>query len=99
MDIIIKAGGPLRLRIEGLVKGIKTLELPPGSKVSDAFKALELDVTEVRVIMLNGRPVHSDLELKEGDRLAIWPPELAFNKYVAINFFNVLARDKIRESR
>lgn len=99
MKITIKAGGPLRLRLEGLVKGMKTLDLAPGAKVSDAFAALDLDVTAVRVIMLNGRPVHSDLELKEGDRLALWPPEMAFNKYVAINFFNVLAKDKIMKSR
>ncbi len=89
----------MRQIIKGLKDGQKTLTLVQGARISDAFEALDLEVTAVRVIMLNGRPVHSDSELKEGDRLAIWPPELAFNKYVAINFFNVLAKDKIRESR
>ena len=99
MNITIKAGGPLRKRLEGLKDGQRILELAPGAKVSDAFAALGLEVTEVRVMMLNGRPVHSDLELKEGDRLAIYPPELAFNKYVAINFFNVLAKEGIQKQR
>ncbi len=99
MNIIIKAGGPLRLRLENLKDGQRNLALAEGAKVTDAFKALGLDLTGVRVIMLNGRPVHSDLELKEGDRLALFPPELAFNKYVAINFFNVLAKDGIRKTR
>ncbi len=99
MNITIKAGGPLRKRLEGLKDGQKILELAPGAKVSDAFAALGLEVTEVRVMMLNGRPVHSDLELKEGDRLALYPPELAFNKYVAINFFNVLAKEGIQKQR
>ena len=99
MIVTVKAGGPLRLRVEGLKEGQREVELEEGARISDVFGALKLGVGEVRVMMLNGRPVHSDVELKEGDRLALYPPELAFNKYVAINFFNVLAKKGIQESR
>jgi sulfur carrier protein ThiS len=69
-----------------------TLELPPGAYVSDALAALGLEGDVVRVLMLNGRPIASDVEMEDGDRLGLFPRELAFNVYVATNFFNPLAR-------
>ncbi|MFH1033680.1 MAG: MoaD/ThiS family protein [Pseudomonadota bacterium] len=95
MKITVKLGGPLRQRVPGHQAGELTLDLPDGARVSDALKALELWGDVVRVLMVNGRPIRDDQELKEGDRLGLWPRELAFNMYVATNFFNPLARGEI----
>ncbi len=94
MRLTVKLGGPLRGKVSGHRDGELGLELPPEATVSTALQALGLSVAEVRVIMLNGRPLKADERLKDGDRLALFPPELAFNAYVAINFFNALIREK-----
>ncbi len=92
MLISVKLGGPLRKRVQGHERGEMSLELAAGARVSDALLALGLVGDVVRVLMVNGRPMDHDQELKEGDRLALFPRELAFNAYVAVNFYNPLAR-------
>jgi hypothetical protein len=99
MKITVKLGGPLRQRVPGHICGELCLELPPGARVSDALKALDLLGDVVRVLMLNGRPIRHDQALSEGDRLGLWPRELAFNMYVATNFFNPLAREAIEDKK
>lgn len=95
MKVTIKVGGPLRQKVDGLVGGERVLDLEEGALLSSIFPVIDLDVTEVRVIMVNGRPVGEDLVLKDGDRVGMFPRALAFNMYVAINFFNTLVRDKL----
>ena len=97
--ITIKVGGPLRKKVSDLVGGERKINLPDGGRISEAISALDLTPADVRVMMLNGRPVRSNVELAEGDRLAVFPPEQAFNMYVAINFFNALLRDELEEKR
>ncbi len=92
MKVTIKLGGPLRERVSGHVDGLMTVDLADQARVSAALAAVSLAPGQVRVIMLNGRPIREDEPLKEGDRLALFPPELAYNGYVAINFFNNLIR-------
>lgn len=96
MQITVKLGGPLRQRLPGHQAGELTMELPEGACVFDALKALDLMGDVVRVLMLNGRPIRYDQELRDGDRLGLWPRELAFNMYVATNFFTPLAREEIK---
>lgn len=92
MQISIKLGGPLRQRVEGHHRGEMSLEITPGTLVSHVLRRLGLDGDVVRVLMLNGRPLAKDKELQDGDRLALFPRELAYNLYAAINFFNPLSR-------
>lgn len=92
MQITVKLGGPLRQRVEGHHHGEMSLELEAGTLVSQVLERLGLDGDVVRVLMLNGRPLAEDKELKDGDRLALFPRELAYNLYAAINFFNPLSR-------
>lgn len=92
MDITIKLGGPLRKKISGHVGGEMQITLPPEAAVSDALRYLGLTGDEVRVIMKNGRAIHSDEPLASGDRLGLFPRELAYNTITAISFFNPLAR-------
>lgn len=95
MNITVKLGGGLRQRVAEHERGELALELPDGARVSQALKSLGLVGDVVRVLMVNGRPIRDDQELHEGDRLGLWPRELAFNMYVATNFFNPLARGEI----
>ncbi|MBU0513376.1 MAG: MoaD/ThiS family protein [Proteobacteria bacterium] len=97
MRITIKLGGSLRRLVSGHDRGEMSLDLEPGARVSDALAALDLEGDVVRVLMLNGRPLQDDRELGEGDRLAMFPRELAYNMYVATNFFNPLARPEIEK--
>lgn len=85
----------MRNRLEGRHKmGLMTLEMPEGSRVSDVFAELDLIGDVVRVLMVNGRPIKDNQLLKDGDRLGLFPRELAFNVCTAISFFNPLARKK-----
>ncbi len=89
----------MRDRIECNGAGENLLEMPEGSHVSDVFFALGLEFDAVRVIMKNGRALQSDEALSDGDRLGMFPRELAFNTMTAISFFNPLARkEKAGES-
>ena len=92
MDITIKLGGPLRQKISGHDRGLMVIQLNEGARVSDALIALGLGTDDVRVIMKNGRAIHSDEALADGDRLGMFPRELAYNTMTAISFFNPLAR-------
>ena len=92
MKITVKLGGPLRKKIEGHVGGELILDLAEGARVSTALDALGLPHEEVRVLMLNGLAIPGDVELKDGDRLGLFPKEQAFNVITAVSFFNPLAR-------
>ena len=92
MEITIKLGGPLRKKVQGHQAGELRLDLPQGALVSDALSALGRGPDEVRVIMKIGRAIHSDNPLDPGDRLGLFPRELAYNTITAISFFNPLAR-------
>jgi hypothetical protein len=46
------------------------------------------------MILLNGRGVDSESILSNGDRIALFPPEMAFNMYVAISFRRDLDHQK-----
>jgi sulfur carrier protein ThiS len=95
MQITAKLSGPLRKEIEGLVEGEITVELPEGTMISGAIEALGL-AGKVRMLMLNGKAAMHDTELKDGDRLALLPPALAFNMYVATGFLAPEVREEIR---
>ena len=99
MQITIKLGGPLRERVKGHLRGEMTLALPAGAHITDALEALGLGGDQVRVLMLNGLPIADNRSLAEGDRLALFPRELAYNTMTAISFFNPLVRDKKGEKK
>jgi hypothetical protein len=45
--------------------------------------------------LLNGRGVDFDSILSNGDRIALFPPEMAFNMYVALSFRRDLIKKNI----
>jgi sulfur carrier protein ThiS len=92
MDITIKLGGPLRKKIQGHEGGLMVRTFPEGCRISDVLTDLKLTPDDVRVIMKNGKAIQGDEALIEGDRLGLFPRELAYNTMTAISFFNPLAR-------
>ncbi|GAB6886844.1 MoaD/ThiS family protein [Desulfothermus okinawensis JCM 13304] len=49
------------------------IEIEKGFKVYHVLEKLGIDKKEVKVIFINGKHASLDSELKEGDRLALFP--------------------------
>jgi len=64
----------------------RTVEFPTGSQVSDLVRRLGLTEDRIKMILLNGRAVDLAAPLTDGDRIGLFPPELAYNTFVAISF-------------
>jgi molybdopterin converting factor small subunit len=61
-------------------------ELRLGSQVEDLLSRLGLPQDRIKMIMVNGRGATLYTEISEGDRVALFPPELAFNTFVSLGF-------------
>ena len=66
--------------------GLFSLEMVEKATLREVIRELGIPPEKVRMILLNGRGVDSDSILSNGDRIAFFPPEMAFNMYVAISF-------------
>ena len=83
--ITVLLGGDLRKEAR---KGCQEfeLELRSGSQVQDLLPLLGLSSERVKMIMVNGRGATLDTPIGEGNRVALFPPELAFNTFVSLGF-------------
>ena len=83
--ITVLLGGDLRKEAR---KGSQEfeLELSSGSQVQDLLPRLGLSSERVKMIMVNGRGATMDTPIGEGNRVALFPPELAFNTFVSLGF-------------
>ncbi|MBF0497338.1 MAG: hypothetical protein HQK58_12315 [Deltaproteobacteria bacterium] len=88
ITITVKLGAFLRNQVPGHNQGELQLTLPAGSLVSQAIAALGLTLQDVRLALLNHCTLSQDEVLNDGDRLSLFPPQLAYNMYVAICFAN-----------
>ena len=85
MRVTVLLGGPLRNEA-GEKRQQFEVELRPGSQVADLLPRLGLPVDRIKMIMVNGRGATLDTAVSEGDRVALFPPELAFNTFVSLGF-------------
>jgi molybdopterin converting factor small subunit len=85
MRVTVLLGGPLRNEA-GEKRQQFEVELRPGSQVEDLLPRLGLPQDRIKMIMVNGRGATMDTEISEGDRVALFPPELAFNTFVSLGF-------------
>ena len=67
-------------------KGLFPLEATEKATIREVIRELGIPPEKVRMVILNGRGANVDHILNDGDRLALFPPEMAFNMYVAISF-------------
>ena len=85
MRITVLLGGNLRNEAgEGSQEF--EFELLSGSQVEDLLSRLGLPQDRIKMIMVNGRGATLYTEISEGDRVALFPPELAFNTFVSLGF-------------
>ncbi len=85
MRVTVLLGGPLRNEA-GEKRQQFEVKLQPGSQVEDLLSRLGLPEDRIKMIMVNGRGATLYTEISEGDRVALFPPELAFNTFVSLGF-------------
>ncbi len=85
MRVTVLLGGPLRNEA-GEKRQQFEVKLQPGSQVEDLLPRLGLPEDRIKMIMVNGRGATLYTEISEGDRVALFPPELAFNTFVSLGF-------------
>jgi molybdopterin converting factor small subunit len=87
MQITVKLHASLRPYGKSDSKyGLFSLETSEKATVRKVIQELGIPPKKVRMILVNGRGVDSESILSNGDRVALFPPEMAFNMYVAISF-------------
>jgi len=82
--VTVKLGGSLRNRAANPKEGLETFVLPEGARIADLLSHMGIALEEAKIVLHNARSAGIDALLNEGDRVAIFPPELAFNLYVAL---------------
>ena len=85
MNVTVLLGGSLRHEAGG-GKQEFIVDLAPGSRVKDLLMLLDLPADRVKMIMVNGRGSTLDTPIGEGNRVALFPPELSFNTFVSLGF-------------
>lgn len=87
MQVIVKLHASLRPYGRGDSKSsLFPLEIAEKATIHEVIRTLGIPHEKVRMMLLNGRGVDSDSILSGGDRVALFPPEMAFNMYVALSF-------------
>lgn len=84
--ITVKLAASLRDRVPTHDHGLLHLQVDPQATVRELICTLGLSPDQVKMIMVNGRGDGPDRILRDGDRVALFPPEVAFNMYVALSF-------------
>ncbi len=81
--ITLILGASLRHRVPGAARGPVALELAEPLSVRDLLARIDIRESEARLVLINHRKAGLGTPVRPGDRVAIFPPELAFNLYVA----------------
>jgi molybdopterin converting factor small subunit len=92
IEITAKLFASLRELIDCGPVGEIDLKVEDGSSVEEIVSIVGITKDRVRMIMINGTIAAFDDRVKDGDRVALFPPEVAFNLYVALNFREDLRR-------
>jgi len=66
--------------------GLVPVELDEGITIHEVLRKLGIPAEKVKMLLLNGKGATFDSILSNGDRIALFPPEIAFNMYVAVSF-------------
>jgi molybdopterin converting factor small subunit len=85
MHLNLLLGGSLRHEA-GDGRQQTEVDLGPGTRVGDIINRLGLPPERVKLILVNGRGATLTTPLQEGDRVALFPPELSFNTFVSLSF-------------
>jgi len=87
MRVTVKLNASLRQHGRGVSNdGTLLLETEENTTAREVVQKLGIPLEKVKMMILNGRGANFDSILNDGDRIALFPPEMAFNMYVAISF-------------
>ena len=93
MRLTVLLGGHLRTEAhKGPMERI--VELPEPARGVDLAAALGLPANRVKIIFVNSRASSLSTQLHDGDRVALFPPELSYNTFVSLSY----RQDRIEES-
>jgi molybdopterin converting factor small subunit len=95
--ITVLLGGNLR-KEAGEGRQEFELELTSGSQVGDLLTRLGLPDGRIKMIMVNGRGATLDTPIADGNRVALFPPELSFNTFVSLSFRKESVEGRGKES-
>lgn len=77
-------GASLRHRVPGAERGPVEVPLEEEVQVRDLLPRLGITEQEARIVLINHKKAGLGTRVRPGDRVGIFPPELAFNLYVAL---------------
>ncbi len=87
MQVTVKLNASLRPYGRGVSnEGTLLLEIEENATAREVLQKLGIPLEKVKMIILNGKGANVDSILNDGDRIALFPPEMAFNMYVALSF-------------
>jgi hypothetical protein len=84
--ITVRLFASLRKYGPGDTPGVIEMSVEEGLAIEEIVSRLSIPRERVKMIMKNGRVAVFEDTAGEGDRIALFPPEVAFNLYVALNF-------------
>jgi len=96
MHVTVKLNASLRQYGKSVSNdGTFLLEIEENSTAREIVQKLAIPLEKVKMILLNGKGVGLDSILNDGDRIALFPPEMAFNMYVALSFRRDLGKKNL----
>jgi molybdopterin converting factor small subunit len=96
MQITVKLNASLRQYVKLVSNdGTLLLEMEENATAREIVQKLAIPLEKVKMILLNGKGVGLDSILNDGDRIALFPPEMAFNMYVALSFRRDLGKKNL----
>ncbi len=94
MRVTVLLGGHLRTEAhKGPME--RVVELPNEARGVDLAAALGLPADRVKMIFVNSHASSLSASLHDGDRVALFPPELSYNTFVSLSY----RQDRIEESK
>lgn len=84
--ITVRLFASLRKYGPGDTPGVIEMSVEDGLMIEEIVSKLGIPKERVKMIMKNGRAAVFGDRVDEGDRIALFPPEVAFNLYMALNF-------------
>lgn len=75
MPLLVKLSTTLRGQVPGYDPNVGLdLEFVPNESAQGLIRRLGLDPARIKIIMVNGLSAAPDQELKDGDRVGLFPP-------------------------
>ena len=96
--VTVLLGGSLRQLHPEARNGEIEVSIDGPLTIGEFLERTHVPTDQARMLMLNHRRAGLDTVVRPGDRLAVFPPSLAFNMYVALSFAHGGNRGKGRAS-